>query len=147
MRTIHKIAVVGSREYGNENAVRKFVRAMSTLTNVLISGGAKGVDTWAEDEFRKMGGRVVSIRPNYNKHGRGAPLARNTEIVLGSDSVAAFWDEKSTGTLDTLTKAVKAHKPLAVFGEDGNLLGAITERVAAASAARKRKSMHIPKGG
>jgi hypothetical protein len=147
MKTIHKIAVVGSREYGNESAVRRFVRAMDTLTNVLISGGAKGVDTWAEDEFRKMGGRVVSIRPNYNKHGRGAPLKRNTEIVLGADSVAAFWDGISTGTLDTLTKAIKASKPLAVFGEDGNLMGALTEKVAAASAARKRRPrMEVPRG-
>lgn len=147
MKTIHKIAVVGSRNYANEDAVRRFVRAMNPLTNVLISGGAKGVDTWAADEFRKMGGRVVEIRPNYTKFGRGAPLKRNTEIVLGSDDVAAFWDEESTGTLDTMKKALKSGRPMAVFGADGNLLGAVSERIA--EGIRKRNqppTMVVPRG-
>ena len=147
MKIVQKIAIIGSRKYGNEEAVRTFVRAMSPDTNVLISGGAIGVDTWAADEFRKMGGRVVEIRPNYNKFGRGAPLKRNTEIVLGADDVVGFWDEESTGTLDTLTKALKMGKPLAVFGSAGELLGNVSEAVAASIRGKKRPAMAIPKGG
>jgi hypothetical protein len=147
VKTVHKIAVVGSRDYQNEAAVRRFVRAMNPINNVLISGGARGVDTWAADEFRKLGGRVVEYRPNYTKHGRGAPLHRNSEIVLGSDDVAAFWDGESTGTLDTVRKTIKAGKTLAVFGPDGNLMGGVTEKVAAMIRERKRGPKRvIPRG-
>ena len=46
---------------------------------------------------------------------RHAAMTRNTDIVNTSDHVVAFWDKKSTGTLDTLTKAKKAKKKVSYF--------------------------------
>lgn len=123
---IHKIAVVGSREYPLRSAVEEFVGRLNPLTNVLISGGARGVDQWAAEAARERNIRVVEYRPNYKKYGRGAPLRRNTEIVLGADSVAAFWDGTSRGTWDTIRKSIRKGLVTMTVGPDGFIIPGLT---------------------
>ena len=121
-QTIRRIAIVGSREGVDPQAVRAFVDRLDPLTTVVISGGAVGVDSVAAEHARKRKIRVVEIRPNWKKYGRVAGFHRNGEIVKCCDDIAAFWNGKSRGTLDTVKKGMKANKPVALLDSGGNLL-------------------------
>jgi hypothetical protein len=58
-----KVAVFGSRKGISEERVHEYLRARFDPNVILISGGAVGVDTFAEQEWLRLGGRVLSYRP------------------------------------------------------------------------------------
>tara|TARA_B100000427_G_C15055330_1_gene397421 strand:- start:62 stop:490 length:429 start_codon:yes stop_codon:yes gene_type:complete len=80
--------------------------------SLVISGGAKGADTYGVQWAQARGIRTKEYRPDQrliNTTGfRHAAMTRNTDIVNSSDRVVAFWDRKSRGTRDTLVKAWKS---------------------------------------
>lgn len=80
----------------------------------MVSGGAWGVDTVAEQEARSLLIPVQVYKPHYDRFGSRAPLVRNEEIVNDCDRLVAFWDGKSTGTMHTVNLARKAGKPVEV---------------------------------
>ena len=105
-----KVAVVGSRDFPHLAAVRRFVLSLEKGT-VIVSGGARGVDREAELTAYEAGLAVHILWADWKTHGRRAGLLRNEEIVAYADSVVAFWDGKSTGTMHTISLAKKAGKP------------------------------------
>lgn len=109
-----RIAVVGSRDYPDLIHVRMYVRCEMQAGDVLISGGARGVDATAEAEAKRRGLEVLSIRPNYDLFVRRAPLVRNEDIVMGCDTLIAFWDGKSRGTMQTIRLAQKRGIPVRI---------------------------------
>jgi len=48
------VAIIGSRRRKDEEVIRAFVRSLPSDT-IVVSGGAKGVDQWAENEAIKRG--------------------------------------------------------------------------------------------
>ena len=78
---------------------------ISDDVDLIISGGAKGIDTLAEQYADKNGIQKLIIRPKYEKYGKAAPIRRNEEMVDISDAVLAIWDGKSRGTAYTLEYA------------------------------------------
>jgi len=80
--------------------------------SVIVSGGASGVDSVAASYARSQGISLSVIRPDYSgsAYVRQAPLDRNSEIIAQADFCLIFWDGRSPGTRDTLSKAVKAGK-------------------------------------
>lgn len=108
-----KIGIVGSRDYPNLEDIYDFVAGLPPDT-VVLSGGARGVDWWAEDAARHCG-LTTDIYPADWSQGRGAGFARNQLIVDASDCIVAFWDGHSRGTLDTIRKADAANKGVVVF--------------------------------
>jgi hypothetical protein len=110
---IEYVAVVGSREYPDEERVRVFVRSLPS-DSVLISGGARGVDSWAEDEARRHG-MIVHVYPaDWKRYGRRAGFIRNVDIVRSANRVVAFWDGRSPGTKSTIDIAERESKPCEV---------------------------------
>lgn len=97
-----KIAVVGSRRIWVD--IDRYIPKDITL---LISGGAAGVDQLAETWAKEHGVPVQSIRPDYTRYGRAAPLVRNREIVKQAEMVIALWDGTSKGTKYTIDYARK----------------------------------------
>lgn len=79
---------------------------------LIISGGADGVDTIAEKYSDKHKISKLILRPNYSRYKRSAPLKRNEEMVDIADSVLVIWDERSKGTLHTIRYAQKKEKNL-----------------------------------
>jgi len=108
-----RVAFVGSRSYPDEALVRRYVRMQAGDVTV-VSGGAQGPDTWAADEARLRGLAVDIYRPDWSFHGKAAGFVRNNDIVAACDRVVAFWDGRSRGTLDTITKAVRAGKAVLI---------------------------------
>ena len=82
---------------------------------ILISGGARGVDSLAEALADRLFIPKLIIRPNYDKYGRSAPLVRDREMVERADYVLAVWDGESRGTKYTLDYAEKLGKPTEII--------------------------------
>ena len=89
--------------------------AFQSKETIIVSGGADGVDSWAEDAARKYGLRVEIIEPDWKKYGRRAGMIRNQEIVVACTRLVAFWDGLSKGTADSVEKARKVGKPVEVY--------------------------------
>jgi predicted Rossmann fold nucleotide-binding protein DprA/Smf involved in DNA uptake len=109
-----RIAIVGSREYAKLDAVRKFVAELPADT-VIVSGGARGVDSAAEQAARARGLEVKIFPALWGQYGKRAGFLRNRQIVEASDKVVAFWDGLSAGTLSTIQLATDAKKPVEVI--------------------------------
>lgn len=111
-----RLAIVGSRGFTNYNLMLDIIRyhfmgttRIPSLT--IISGGARGADTLADEACNYFGLDIQIFYPNWEEEGKSAGLNRNTQIVNACDMVLAFWDGKSRGTADTIEKAKRAKKP------------------------------------
>ena len=113
------IAVIGSREYKDKLKVwgelQKHIRFnYNSFEVTIISGGARGVDTWAEKWAKAKGIKTEIIKP-INKADKLSYLLRNVEIVTKADKIIAFWDGKSRGTKFTIDYALARHKPVEII--------------------------------
>lgn len=81
---------------------------------LIITGGAKGVDTLAEAYAKERGIPAVTVKPCYERYGRAAPILRDEEMVDLADSVLVIWDGVSRGSRHTADYARKKGKPLTV---------------------------------
>lgn len=111
------LAVVGSRTFRNYVQMKRELDKIrkSLRVSVIISGGAYGADKLGERYAKENNIPLIVLLPDWKKGGRGAGLARNSDIVDRADFVIAFWDGKSTGTLDTINKTKKTSKKLKVI--------------------------------
>lgn len=105
-----KIAIIGSRGLKPFDIGEYLPKDITEI----VSGGAKGVDSYAEEYANKNGIVVKVFLPKYEKYGRGAPLKRNLEIIDYSDTVIAFWDGKSRGTKFVIDKCKALGKEIIV---------------------------------
>lgn len=113
-----KVAIVGSRTFSDLEAVRELVHGFEPGT-VLVSGGARGVDSVAEKTQKKLSREDLIFDPDWAKYGRAAGPIRNAQIVDVCDEMHAFWDGASRGTKNAMQLCEKAGKPLTVHMENG----------------------------
>ena len=78
--------------------------------DVIISGGAQGIDKLAEKYADDKRISKIIMRPNYKLYGRGAPLKRNEQMVEICDEALIIWDGKSRGAKYTEEYAQKNGK-------------------------------------
>lgn len=106
-----KLLVVGSRSVKNFD----LSPYISNNVEVIISGGANGVDFLAEKyaDIHRISKYI--IRPRYDIYGRGAPIKRNEEMVDISDAVLVIWDGQSKGTQHTIEYSKKTKKPITII--------------------------------
>lgn len=112
-----KIAIVGYRQCDAQGAVEYLISSLAAKdpNMIIVSGGARGVDSWASQAAERAGLKVEVYMADWNTYGKGAGFIRNTTVVEESDKVIAFWDGVSRGTEDTIKKARKAEKLAKVF--------------------------------
>lgn len=116
-----RVAIIGSRDFPNEQRVRDYVDALFEEGNderrrpVIISGGARGVDSWAESTALDRGWEVDIHPADWDTYGKSAGFRRNQDIVMSADLVVAFWDGKSKGTKHSIDLALKYCVPLEVI--------------------------------
>lgn len=122
-----RIAIVGSRTFKDYELLASTIEIFfdswryqfGSEPFTIISGGAQGADQLAEhywEELQEINKSVVLkvIKPDYDKHGKQAPLIRNTEIVELADMVVVFWNKKSRGSRDMIKKTIDRNKPLLI---------------------------------
>jgi predicted Rossmann fold nucleotide-binding protein DprA/Smf involved in DNA uptake len=105
-----KLLIAGSRSI-TEFDLSPYIPAE---TDVIISGGASGVDRLAEQYAAAHRLSQYIIRPRYDLFGRSAPLKRNVQMVDMADAVLVIWDGRSKGTLYTLEYARKREKRVTI---------------------------------
>ena len=130
MNTKIRIGVVGCRNFNNyefiKNYINRFLNKNNTIHEdvIIVSGGAKGVDTLAEryaieynipiDIYKAEWNNFnhpCKIKHNENgKYNALAGFNRNKDIVKNSDIILAFWDGKSKGTENTIMVADDLNK-------------------------------------
>ncbi len=76
----------------------------------IVSGGAKGADTVAEQYAEKYLIPIQVIKPDWDKHGKGAGFKRNIEIVKAADCFVALWNGISKGSKHDLELIMKSGK-------------------------------------
>jgi hypothetical protein len=109
-----RVAIVGSRGYLDLDSVKSYVASLPPDA-VVITGGAKGVDTVAETAARERGLQVVVHLADWALYGKSAGQIRNQVVVDDCDRLVAFWDGTSPGTKGAISLASKANKLEKVF--------------------------------
>ncbi len=109
-----KVAIVGSREPGSFTVLRMLDEIPRNCTE-LVSGGAKGIDAMARECAELLHIPCKEFLPDYAHLGRGAPHARNLQIIAYADLVLAFWDFSSHGTRDTILACQKQGVPCKII--------------------------------
>jgi len=121
-----KIAIVGSREFSDmkfaQRVIMKELLFAIPCTDdvnqeelVLVSGGARGIDTLAEQEADKLKMNKTIFPAEWNKYGKSAGFIRNELIIKEADRVIAFWDGRSKGTKHSINIAILARKPIDIY--------------------------------
>lgn len=101
------VAVVGSRDFPNPQAVRDYVNSLP-ISTVIVSGHGGVVDLTAEDAANKRGMKTIIHPAKWRVNGVYNPAAgheRNALIVRDAHRVVAFWDGLSGGTRNTIARA------------------------------------------
>lgn len=99
-----RVAVVGSRNYPHCADIQDFIAHLPEDA-IVVSGGARGVDTWAVEAAQARGLETVV---------HAAGIARNRIIVNDCHYMVAFWDGSSTGTKHAIDTARAAGKYVVV---------------------------------
>lgn len=114
----YKIAVIGSRDYNDKEAIFRYLESKINKISMLVSGGCpNGADYWANEFAKKKGLSILIHYPEwYNENGvfiKGAGFHRNYKIVRDSDIVIAWWTG-SKGTENTIQIAKKQNKQVII---------------------------------
>lgn len=137
---VKTIAVIGSRAF--KGSIDYYLDLELPGYERLVSGGARGVDAWAEHYAAEKGISVVSYRPMRKDDGwivvkyvdgfstgpvrhDGEPImfpafvdaakARNWWIVRDAEKVVALWDGASSGTAQGIAAAVRLGRPVSIW--------------------------------
>ena len=113
-----KVAIVGSRSITDHFFVKTlfdyFVYIFGKPTKI-ISGGARGVDSFA-GEFANINNIELQVfRPNWAQYGKKAGFIRNEDIIKNCDICLAIWDGESHGTKHDLELCKQYKKDLVLF--------------------------------
>jgi len=106
-----KVAIIGSRNI----VLTDLEKYIPDGTDEIVSGGAKGVDTYAKEYAIEHNIPLKEFLPEYNLYKRGAPLKRNIQICEYADMVIAFWDGKSRGTKFVIDYCEKNNIPAKII--------------------------------
>ena len=106
-----KVLIAGSRSIGEYD----LSLVVPSDVELIISGGASGIDALAEKFADAHKISKLILRPNYKKYKRAAPLKRNEIMIDFADMVIVIWDGVSKGSLYTIEYAKKKNKSLKVI--------------------------------
>ena len=117
-----KLAVIGSRSLNKEEHRLIVYRSINDLAferdveiSEIVSGGAKGVDSFAESYANARRISCKIFEAEWEKYGKSAGFKRNGQIALYADAILAIWDGKSKGTMHTVRLAEQFRKPVKII--------------------------------
>ena len=125
----YKVAIVGSREFTDYSIVKEALDNIKDKIALIISGGAKGVDTLAQRYACENGIPIHIYYPNYSKYGKKAPFVRNVVIANLAEYMIAFGHMDSKGTRHVVNKMKELNKPYMFFQFMGNGVGVETNLI------------------
>jgi hypothetical protein len=111
------LAIVGSRTFTNYTLLENEILKIYTIENIgcIVSGGAKGADSLAEQFAIKFNIKTKILKPDWDTYGKSAGYRRNCDIVNAADIVIAFWNGISPGTKHSIDIANKLNKKVIII--------------------------------
>ena len=111
------VAIVGSRGFAAEWMVHDYVRDLASreAAVTILSGGARGVDTWVEEACRFYDVPFELFPALWEVEGRAAGYKRNARMLAEATHVVAFWDGVSKGTKHSIDLALESGLDLEVY--------------------------------
>lgn len=122
-----RIIIAGSRTITDKTKVYRCIsdgitelckKLPSPLDIELVSGGAKGVDTLADNFAQLWKMEIIIFHANWKSHGKRAGYLRNILMAnyVGEDgALIAIWDGKSKGTKMMIDIAKKKGLKVCVY--------------------------------
>ena len=110
-----KVAIIGSRNFTDKTRFSKEMERVNLKITEVVSGGASGADSLAEDWARSNGIQSRVYLPDWKKFGKSAGFVRNKDIINNSEACIAFWDGASKGTMHSINIAKEKGIPIIVI--------------------------------
>ena len=117
--------IAGSRTFNDAELLEKTMDRL--LTNkqqvLIISGGARGADTLAENYAKKRGYKTLIMPAEWDKYGKSAGYKRNAKMhetlsCFEDRACVLFWDGKSKGTQHNIPLAEKHNTQIRIIRFD-----------------------------
>ena len=83
-----KLLIAGSRDI-DDFELDEYIPGEVDL---IITGGARGVDSLAESYADKHKISKLILRPDYKRYGKAAPIIRNKTMIEIADMVIIVWN-------------------------------------------------------
>lgn len=83
--------------------------------DAIVSGGAPGADTLAEQYAKQHAISIIVFNANWEQFGRAAGPLRNKQIVEFADMMIAFLAEGSKGTANSISLAKSKGIPVFIY--------------------------------
>ncbi len=113
-----RIIVCGGRNYSDRTTVARVLGALDRQAVTIVHGEARGADTVAGSEARRLGMKVEAWPADWSLHGKAAGPIRNQQMLAaGADLVIAF--PGGRGTTDMSNRAQRAGIPVLRVVQDG----------------------------
>lgn len=109
-----RVAIVGSRSIRDRAVVEQAIRESGFELTTVLSGGAPGVDTIAEELAKEQGLPFELFPAQWEVYGRTAGFIRNEAMVSAAEAVIAV-TRSTPGTADAIRRAKQKRKKLFVF--------------------------------
>lgn len=110
-----KLIIAGSRSIRDIRALHKAIEVAELNPDVIISGGARGVDKLGE-QYAKENIIPLEIYPaEWDKYGKSAGYKRNAIMAEKGDELLVLWDGKSPGTKHMIKTMKEKNKPVYAF--------------------------------
>ena len=93
-----KIIVAGNRTYKNHQHIYQVLDAIVQKGDIVLQGGAPGVDRVARAWARTHGVACQEFPADWEGAGSAAGRMRNAQMARHGDALVAFWDGVSPGT-------------------------------------------------
>ena len=106
------VIIAGSRSIHDYAVISEAVEASGFKPILIISGGARGVDSLGEEWAEKNGVPVRRFLALWNVYGKRAGYIRNADMAKVADALVAVWDGKSKGTKHMIDTMRGRNKPV-----------------------------------
>lgn len=114
-----KVIIAGSRNLSWADTCIAIEQCPFNITEV-VSGGARGPDTYGESFANDNAIPVVRFPADWNTLGKSAGYVRNIKMAQYADALLAVWDGKSKGTAHMIEAMKKERKPVYIYRTDEN---------------------------
>lgn len=113
-----KLAIVGTCNPGVSYAEWEELllsKVNKSDVTMVVSGGAKGVDSFTKRFAARHHIPLMEFLPDYAKFGRYATPRRNTQIAKEANRVIAFPSSNFRGTLHSINEAKRLGKSVIII--------------------------------
>jgi len=120
---MQKVGIVGNQKGWTYEFIKKKLQELDIDDqSTIISGGADGVDTFAQMYAKEKGCSIIIHYPKPYMPSPERYFNRNKQIAVECDLLIAF-DKKSgrAGTKNTVAEAKKANKAVFLFKDEEEL--------------------------